>query len=94
MNGDLHAKEVIKGCLTTNSCVSGSITSKSTISGTITVPQKTEHSLYDGIYEVDPRVTEIILDTKGKLLVDDITVNKIPLYETENEKGTTIYIGG
>lgn len=35
---------------------------------------------------------ETILQTKHKGLDEDITVRKIPYYETSNESGTTVYI--
>lgn len=37
---------------------------------------------------------EVILHTTGKLLDDDVTVKKIPFYETSNTQGgKTAYIG-
>lgn len=48
---------------------------------------------YHGPYEVTPTMEKQILGTKQKALLDDITVNKIPIYETSNlSGGTTVYI--
>lgn len=49
---------------------------------------------YEGEYEVTPRADPQILDTKAKKMVDDFTVKAIPYFETSNEKGTTVIIGG
>lgn len=51
--------------------------------------------VYDGDYIVTPKpYEEQVLETKSKLMVDDVTVLAIPYYETSNISGITIYIGG
>lgn len=49
---------------------------------------------YEGLYEVTPKAhSEQTLDTKGKLMTDDVTVFKIPYYETSNLfDGLTVFI--
>ena len=50
--------------------------------------------IYDGEYEVTPRVYEQILETKDKLMLDNVTVNVIPLAMTINlSNGYTATIG-
>lgn len=49
--------------------------------------------IYKGEYEVTPKVSKQYLETAQKYLTKNVTVNEIPLYETDNQKGTTIYIG-
>ena len=50
--------------------------------------------VYDGAYEVTPRVYEQILETKDKLMLDNVTVNIIPLAKTLNlSNGYTATIG-
>lgn len=51
--------------------------------------------IYEGDYDITPKTSEPVkLPTEGKLLVDDVTVRKIPYYEVTNETGgLTIYIG-
>lgn len=52
-----------------------------------------EAEMYDGDYKVTPKTQEQILETKDKLMADDVTVRKIPFYETTNNTGgTTVYI--
>ena len=49
---------------------------------------------YTGKYEVQPRLTEQILKTKNKSMLDDVTVFQIPFKEVSNpEGGTTVTIG-
>lgn len=49
---------------------------------------------YTGTYDVTPHAfSEQILSTNGKVMNDDVTVHKIPYWETENLKnGCTVYI--
>ena len=48
---------------------------------------------YIGNYEVTPKAEEQVLNTKDKIMVDDVTVKKVPYYETENDEGgLTVYI--
>lgn len=50
---------------------------------------------YTGDYTVIPDVADQVLPTAGKLLREDVTVGKIPLYEVSNrQNGITAYIGG
>lgn len=49
---------------------------------------------YEGSYQVTPKVDEQILPTEKKLMTDDLTVEEIPIYESSNESGRTIIIGG
>lgn len=60
----------------------------------LTVIEEVDLPYYDESYSVTPRIDEIKLSTKGKAMSDDITVNPIPYYETSNEFGHTVYIGG
>ena len=49
---------------------------------------------YDGPYEVIPKAhTDQILETEGLFMTDDVTVFKVPYYETSNLfDGKTAYI--
>jgi len=50
---------------------------------------------YAGPYEATPNPHEdVVLETAGKRMTDDVTVRKIPYWETSNTKGLTVYIGG
>ena len=48
---------------------------------------------YTGSYVVIPTSSEQILETNQKYMTDDVTVRKIPYFETSNESGKTVYIG-
>lgn len=58
--------------------------------------QIVEHqNLYTGEYTITPDITPVVLPTRDKLMAEDVTVHKIPLWETGNPQGgTTILIGG
>lgn len=48
---------------------------------------------YEGDYIVIPQAdSQTVLQTAGKYLHDNVTVTRIPTYETHNEFGTTFYI--
>lgn len=50
--------------------------------------------LYEGPYEVTPRAwNEVVLETMGKTMEADVTVQRVPYYETSNMfEGETAYI--
>lgn len=60
----------------------------------LTGSESSDYPEYSGPYEITPMAyTEQILDTDGKLMTDDVTVHKVPYWETENLKsGFTVYI--
>lgn len=48
---------------------------------------------YDGTYEVVPTLEGQVLETKDKVLKNNVTVTSIPIFETSNTAGgTTVYI--
>ena len=50
---------------------------------------------YLGPYVVDPTFREQTLETRNKLMTDDVTVNPIEVSRTSNPAGgITVYIGG
>lgn len=53
-----------------------------------------EIETYDGDYAVIPKTVEQELETKNKLMKDDVAVQKIPYHEVSNQTGTTAVIGG
>lgn len=48
---------------------------------------------YTGNYTITPKVDEQTMATRNKLMQDNVTIKAIPYYETDNNLGTTIYIG-
>lgn len=60
----------------------------------IIVPVYEDAPLYEGGYEVTPKVTEQTLPTAQKFLERDVTIEKIPISEVGNNSGgTTVTIG-
>lgn len=57
------------------------------ISGNIIVGGGKTHRVYDGEYEVVPKVYKQVLGTDDKLMADDLTVKAITYNTTSNEKG-------
>ena len=55
-----------------------------------------DYDIYDGEYVVTPKAwEEVILETQGYLMRDDVTVLEIPYFETSNlSGGKTAIIGG
>ena len=50
---------------------------------------------YNGEYEVTPKFEEQTLETKDKIMSENVTIHKIPRYDVSNEAGgKTVYIGG
>lgn len=51
-------------------------------------------SAYTGTYEIIPKVEEeVVLNTRDKILKDNVTVHKVPFYEVHNDKGMTFIVG-
>ena len=49
--------------------------------------------VYEGNYEVTPKLEAQSLPTKNKVLTDDVTVKSIPIFRvTSPSGGTTLYI--
>lgn len=66
-----------------------------TLHGTLTARSVIGVEIYDGAYTVHSEAHEVqTLPTANKQLIKNITVEKIPYYETSNlSDGITIYIG-
>ena len=93
---------IAKGCANFKIPLTGTIRSEISITGKL----KTEDvvlgkiqlsgnlSIYNGDYTVTPSVEEQTLKTANKKMLEDVTVKKIPFYETSNlSGGNTVYIG-
>ena len=63
--------------------------------GKITVSGKPiiSEEIYEGNYEITPKVTPQTLLTGQRVMKDNLNVLSIPYYETSNLKGKTIIIG-
>lgn len=60
--------------------------------GEVTLVETNE--VYEGDYEVTPRVYSQMLKTKGKFMIDNVLINVIPIAKTINlSNGYTVTIG-
>lgn len=64
------------------------------VSGVVTTIEPHARATYDGDYIVVPQVTEQVLPTREKIMVNDLTVKEIPTYEVSNEAGGNTFIIG
>lgn len=104
ITGRLAAADGINGCLSCVSAVTGTLSGASRIEGglsagairgAVSVPETLGGDYYDGDYVITPKAGEgTVLGTAGLTMRDDVTVLRIPYYETSNPKGYTVYIGG
>ena len=78
------ARPVIKGSVSAIGSLNGSVSSYGSVD-----------DVYDGPYRVSSSTADdVTLDTKGKILKDDLVVNKILYIATDNLfDGVTVYIG-
>lgn len=59
----------------------------------ITVPVYEDIPEYEGVYDITPKVVEQRMETKDKLMRDDVTIKSIPFFNVSNTSGgTTVYI--
>lgn len=49
---------------------------------------------YEGDYTIIPKVSEQKMQTKNKMMKDNVKIQKIPIHEFSNDYGTTVVIGG
>ena len=57
------------------------------------VTQHIGGELYRGEYSVTPRVGSQTIQTKGKVMLKDVTINPIPFFNVSNTSGgDTVYI--
>ena len=76
--------------------LTGELSGVGTITGELGIYVPKVGQQYKGLYKIKPLADyDVILKTKNKLLEEDITVLKIPYYETSNTfDGLTVVIGG
>lgn len=91
----MHVYGELHGTLTSAGLLHGTLVGDHhKIQGTLTIPTTPGLELYGGLYEVTPKAwEEQVLETEGKLMADDVTVFRVPYYETINLfDGKTAYI--
>lgn len=86
----------LRGTIQATGALSGSMSGRGALAGSVAIPQVTNALLYDGPYEVKPKVEQsITLLTKNKRMKDNVVVDPIEVSRVTNTAGgTTVYIGG
>ena len=86
----------ITGVLECFGDLTGAIDCSGQLDGVISLPDLTPpiFPIYEGEYTVTPHFYEQSLETKEKLMADDVTVEVIPAHEVTNPAGgLTVTIG-
>jgi hypothetical protein len=86
----------LTGTLQERQKITGQIQINNALNGIVQIPNLSPpvHPSFDGPYEVTPRFYEQKLETKEKLMIDDVTVEVIPAHEVTNPAGgLTVTIG-
>lgn len=90
--GSLSASVDLSGFIATEGALGGAVAAALELEGTVSMPETFER--FDGSYTVIPAVAAKSLQTKDRLMGDDVTVTAIPYYEVSNPQGgSTIVIG-
>lgn len=85
----------VRGSLRVEKSVAGTVAPAAGLCGSIKVGAGPQHPAYGGPYTATPQPGAQTLPTQGKHMEQDVTVEGIPFFVTENPaKGNTIYIGG
>lgn len=93
--GIINNQIIITGELSAENSIQGSLASDETLIGYLNIPTTASIEVYDGEYVVNPSFNEQILDTKHKMMEDDVVVEPIMVSTTINlSGGNTVYIGG
>lgn len=95
---DISKTVVIGGeiSLILNGVADGKIDLNTTINGQgsiVFVQHDSRYDPYTGLYEIIPTTDDQTLETKDKLMLNDMVIKEIPTYEVSNEYGKTFYIG-
>lgn len=95
MNNIIVTQKKIIGTISNKYVISAVISDAGKISATLHFPELVSSAKpYEGEYVITPSTdTDQILNTKNTFMESDVTVLKIPTYETSNEAGKTFIIG-
>lgn len=82
------------GELNISTTLDGELEAGLTFDGQMGIIQKVHDAdIYEGDYIVIPKANDAtVLETRDKMMTDNVTVTKVPFYETHSETGTTVYI--
>ena len=78
----------LTGSLSPMISISGTLSSESTLAGTLMITAKSiTIPAYTGEYTVKPNFDDQLLETKGKRMTDDVTINAIEVSRVSNLSG-------
>lgn len=94
LKGTIYNGESLTGQLSPISYVSGKINEKDSMDGQVIIPKTVDVPGYYGEYTIIPKAyAEQTMETKGKRMLDDVTIKEVPYYEVSNDDGgETVYI--
>lgn len=90
--GIVRTEDTLSGVLKGSEKIQGRLQARGVLVGKVGFPKCTGAEEYDGAYDVIPKTYAQELGTDNKVMRDNVRVEKIPYFETSNEKGTTVYI--
>ena len=96
LNNNLSQSDKLEGSLSPDLEITGELSAiDNVVAGEITIPVAASIEDYKGSYVAVSKPFEVtILETEGLRMAQDVTIEQIPYYETSNESGYTVYIGG
>jgi hypothetical protein len=92
----INAKQSLSGDIAGRGSLTGDIAGRGSLTGELWISTSTDGATeqYTGDYEVTPRTIKQTLPTKKKVMIEDLTVKKIPFFDVSNDAGgVTVYIG-
>lgn len=90
----INVKQNINGFLSGKKTITGKIRNKEQLVGSLGISTSGVTEQYGGEYEVTPRIVSQVLQTKQKVMTDNLTIKEIPFFDVSNTSGgTTVYIG-
>lgn len=94
VSGSVNSEKSITGQVNGDSHLQGEVSGESEISGTIGVYSGEAPPDFDGDYAYTSDVdADYTVDVRHKRMTGNLTIRKIPYYETSNIYGTTVIIG-
>jgi hypothetical protein len=95
LRGVIRPRGVLTGTINAAVTLVGALTPYGRLVGVITVPSYIDSDPYEGVYTVKPKLQrDIVMETAGKTMRQDVTVEKIPICEVSNSAdGKTLIIG-
>lgn len=92
MRGIMENNDTIKGVIYTSGELKGRINNNNSMTAIIDI-ESISRPNYDGDYTIIPSINEQTLETKNKVMTDNLNIKQIPYFQTSNQYGDTIYIG-